>query len=220
MSSLSLRSANTRISYNLDGSHIAKLRCKQLAISYSVQADETHSRQNRAFYPYQRVQGGFAMTFEFMGWPEYAEGMNWFRHYIAAMLARKTPSHMLVQMDSRNFVRLGYPTTGTAFGDHTASMVFSPTIVFVSVADPRDPRSAIKSLNREASRSDLSAAGTKQADWFYPESRLQHPGALDQYLHDQQQEEAAAKAAAVQDAAAGVLTPIINGGTGGPDRVI
>lgn len=209
---ISLSSANCRLSYSLNGgSHVAKLRCNKLSISYGVQAQETHSRKHRAFYPFQRVQGQFSMTFEFMGWPEFDEGMSWFRSYINAALSLKTPSYMMVQLDSRNFVRLGYPTTGTAFGDHTASMVFAPTITFVSVADPRDPNSAIQSLNKGVSRSDLSP-GSIQGDWFYPESRLQHPGQLASYLYDKTQEEAAARAAALQD----ILVPPIIPVPGGP----
>lgn len=203
MTSLTLSSANTRLSYSLAGSHIAKLRCNRLITSYGVQADETHARKRRAYYPYQRVQGSFAMSFEFIGWDEYNRGMLWFKRYIEDVLAEKKPSYMMVQMDSRKFVRLGYPTTGPQFGDRTASMVFTPTIVFVSVADPRDPNSRIKSLNRGVSHSDLPTAGSTSANWFYPESRLQHPGQLDSYLHDQQEEEAAAKAAAVQDVLTG-----------------
>lgn len=210
MSSISLSGANARLSYNLKGAHIAMLRCKQLSISYGVDAQESHAKRYRAFYPYQRVQGGFAMVFDFVNWAEFHKGMVWFQSYIEAVIDQQNPSYMQVQLDSRSFLRLAYPTTGVAFGDHIGSMVFSPTINFLSVADPRDPKSGISSLNKSASA--VSSNGDALAtNWFYPTSKLNSPGQLQSYLYDQAQQAAAAKAASIQDTLIGTAKDVLGG---------
>jgi hypothetical protein len=199
MSSITLSGANARLSYNLRGAHVAKLRGTQLAVSYGVTAEETHAKRERAFYPHQRVQGTFMLRFDCIHWRESNLVNSWFRNYIEAVIDQQNPSYMQVQLDNRNFLRLAYPTTGVVFGDHKASMVFSPTITFISVADPRDPRSGIQSLNKTVSRATLPPGNQVSTNWFYPTSRLNSPGVLQGYLYNQQQEAAAAAAAKIQD---------------------
>lgn len=209
---------NATLSYQLRGTSTARLRCKQLSISYGINAEESHAKNTRAFYPHLRVQGTFALTFDFVHWPEYTEAMTWFRRYINALMTSRTPSPMVVTLNARKFVRLGVPTTGISFGDHVGSMVFSPTITFISVADPRDSRSSTLSA-KSASHATLPAGNQTSTNWFYPDSKLNHPGALQQYVYDQAQLKAAQQAADLQDL---LNPPPATGegtsGSGGPDR--
>lgn len=209
MSSISYSHANARLSYSLRGSHIAKLRCRQLTHSYGVQGAESHAKRFRAFYPFQRVQGNFSMVFEFIHHDEYKRAMDWFRDYIEAVIEQRNPSYMQVQLDARNFLRLGYPTTGVTFGDHTGSMVFAPTISFISVADPRDSKSGIKSLNQSASRDSLPQ-GQTSTNWFYPTSRFNQPGAMAAYIYNAAAQAAAAAAAEIQDLVQPAPNPILS----------
>lgn len=206
MGSIDFSGANARLSYNLKGAHVARMRCVALTPSYGVKGAESHARRYRAFYPYRRVQGTFGMTFAFIHWREYEQGMAWFRRYIEEVIDQKGPSYMQVRLDSRNFLRLGYPTTGIAFGDHTGSLVFAPTINFISVADPRDPQSGIDTLNKAVSQTKLPQ-GQTATNWFYPGSKLNHPGQLQSYLYNQVVQTAAEIAAEVQDALNGIVPP-------------
>lgn len=210
MSNFSVRQSNARLVYTQGGSHIAQMRCSRLSLTYGVNATESHARRTRAFYPYLRIQGGFALTLDFIGWREYDAGMAWFLQYAADMLNAKNPSPMMVRVDSRNFVRLGIPTTGIGFGDHVGAMVFSPTIMFLSVNDPRDAKTNLLKTS-SASQSDLGndkaldQVKAPTAEWFYPESKLNLPGSSQKFLYD-------AAAAAAADAAAGVQA-VIDPGT-------
>jgi hypothetical protein len=141
--------------------------------------------------------------------------MEWFKTYIEAVIGQEDPSYMQVALDARNFLRLGYPTSGITCGDHVGSMVFSPTINFISVADPRDPNSTITSLNRAASSVALPP-GQTSTNYFYPTSKLNNPGALQSYLYNQQQIAAAAIAAQIQDMINGVVTQVQDNGTTDP----
>jgi hypothetical protein len=183
MSSVSFSGANARLSYQQGGTHIAEMRCRHLADAYGVVAEESHARSKRAFYPHRRVPGSFMMALEFKGWREFNRGMGWFRDYTSALLGWNDPSPMTVRLDARSFLRLAVPTTGIQYGDHTGSMLFSPTITFVSVMDPRDPGTGIVKKN-DVSQADLPN-GQVSSQWFYPDSQLERPGALQQYLYDQ-----------------------------------
>lgn len=200
MSTVNFSGSNARLVYQQGGTHIAELRCKQLAINYGIVAEESHARGKRAFYPHRRVQGEFTMVFDFKGWREYNRGMAWFQGYFNGLLGWKNPTPMLVRMDSRDFLRWGIPTTGVAYGDHTGSMVFSPAITFVSVSDPNDPSTNILKTNQA---SNFQAQGPQSAQWFYPDSTLQRPGALQTYLYNQAQEAAVEKVGYVQNMVTG-----------------
>jgi len=222
MSSITLSGGNARLSYNLKGSHIAMLRCKQLTINYGVDGQESHAKRYRAFYPYQRVQGTFSMTFDFIHWAEFNKCMKWFQTYIEAVIGQHDPSYMQVQLDSRKFLRLAYPTTGIAFGDHVGSTVFSPTITFVSVADPRDAKSGIKTLNKSVSSVALPPGNQVSTNWFYPTSKLNNPGQLQSYIYDQAVLTILDALADLQDTIDGITGDdgSTTGGTGGPDKAI
>lgn len=202
MSSISFRGHNARLAYKLSGAHVAQLRCPQLVTSFGLNAEESQAKRVRAFYPHLRVQGTFAMRFDFINWAEFNQGMAWFRAYINSLIDARNPSPMVVRLDDRDFVRLGIPTTGVSFGDHTASMVFSPTITFVSVADPRDKKTSIIKTS-QASDFSLPTGDPQAADWFYPDSLLSHPGQLQNYLYDRAVDGAADQAAAIQQTATG-----------------
>lgn len=190
---------NTFLTYRVQGRNrrSSQMRCSRLSTDYSQVSEESHARQYRALYPHLRIQGTFALTFDFIHYTEFNAGMDWFRDYFYALLNALDPSPMLVSVDARDFLRLGIPVKGPAFGDHTASMTFSPTITFISVADPRDPKNSVYA--GDSSSAVLPRSNPVAAQWFYPGSTLNNPGALQRYLYDQAQEAAAVKAAAVQE---------------------
>lgn len=199
MANIVHRSANTTLSYQHGGLNQALLRCVRLTTNYAVNSEESHARRTRAFYPHRRSQGSFALTFNFKGWAEYQSAMHWFQAYSDVVLDPNstTPPPVTVTMAARAFRRLGIPTTGIEFGDHTASMVFAPTLTFVSVSDPADPSTAILAASQASQTSE--PRDTISTVYFYPDSIVNNPGKMAKYLYDGVlASDLAANAAAVQ----------------------
>jgi hypothetical protein len=146
-------------------------RCRGLAHGFDVIAEESHARQNRAFYPRQVAEQKFSITLELKGYPEFQLVMEYFRRYIQSFMVAANNA-MYVAMPARNFLRLGVPVGGVSDGDHVGSNVFLPTIVFESVYDPADPDLISKSSNNsQYSSFDRSTAeADPAAKFFYPAS--------------------------------------------------
>jgi hypothetical protein len=178
--------ANTVLAYTHQGvAYQAALRCVKLGINYGLNAEESHSRQTKAFYPHRRHQGSFTLTFAHMHWSEYNAAMSWFAQFAVnalAMAANDPAIYIDVSMPSRDFVRSGIPTTGMTFGDHTASMVFNPAITFISARDSSDPQAGIVSSN-QVSRWSGSSDPFPTA-YFYPGSVINQPGQLNESLYN------------------------------------
>lgn len=184
MSSIAVSGANCVLSYRSSGTHTAKLRCNGLSTGYRLNSSESHARQHRAFYPKRRSQGGFALKFECNGQKEANALAQWLRDYARAALnlaASDVPPPMSVSVPSRDFLRLGIPTVGIQFGDHLGSMVFTPTIQFVSVSDPEDPSTSVLKRNQA---SGLTLRGTDPAsNAFYPTTVVKRPGKLGDQIY-------------------------------------
>lgn len=191
MGDVAVHGANTTLSYMVNGvSNTAALRCPRITINYGLNADESHARRVRAFYPHRRSQGGFALTFDCKGFREYRDAMSWFQDYSNAVLDPNVvvPYPVRVTLKARDFDRWGIPTTGMEFGDHTASMVFSPMITFISVADPTDPSANILRLidSKEGNAQDSVTSevkGSMSSMYFYPDSMVNTPGKIEDYLY-------------------------------------
>lgn len=166
---------NCVLSYTFqNNTFTARVRSPKVSMDWDVVSTESHARQFRAFYPHQRTQGSFGVVVECVGWPEFRQLSAWLRTYAKRVLyidpvTRALPPPMTVQIDSRDFLRSGFLTTGIGYGDHIGSMVFAPELTFVSVADPNDPIANILKLN-QASAQDLRGVEQIQREWFYPGS--------------------------------------------------
>lgn len=185
MSSISVFSSNATLSYSSGGQiSQTRVRCNILSFNYTLNSTESHARQHKAFYPHRRSQGDFQLSFECNGWSEFNELSNWFKEYAKAVLdlsLNDVPPPMTVSVPSRNFLRLGIPTTGIEFGDHLASMVFRPAIVFKSVSDPADTSTSILSRS-QASTMKLRGNDPTVAS-FYPQTVIRRPGSLGDQLY-------------------------------------
>lgn len=187
MGNVTCTNSNSTLSYAYKGGgNVARLRCSTVGYTYSQLAEESHARTHRAFYPHRRSQGMFVIIVDLKNYREFNDAMNWFRDYATAALdldSNPTSPPMSVQVPSRNFSRLGIPVQGMQFGDYVGSMVFSPTIQFISVSDPSDISTAILSA------SQVSVTNEPKADpaniYFYPDSLASYPGKLQSYLYDQ-----------------------------------
>lgn len=145
MTGIELSGANATFSYA--GSR-ADLRVTGVAYTYGVVSEESHARQTRAFYPHRRSQGEFDITLQLKGYREFRQVMDWFRNYTAQVMSQAMGDQsqqlpMTVSIPVRGFLRQGILTTGISDNDHVGSMVFSPTISFISVIDPKDPLSSV-----------------------------------------------------------------------------
>lgn len=187
MGDITMTSANSTFAYSYQGkTNIAKLRCSNVGIAYSQNADESHAREHRAYYPHRRSQGSFNVVVDCKQWVEFNSTMAWFRDYATAALdldAGPTSPPMSVQVPSRNFNRLGIPTQGVQYGDYVGSMVFSPQISFLSVSDPNDATTGI--LNSNQVSATFEPTSDPANNYFYPDSIASYPGKLAQYLYDQ-----------------------------------
>lgn len=181
-SNVSHSNANVVLAYSYKGPNFAKLRTEDFSFTYSQNSDESHARQHRAYYPHRRSQGSFAVTFTCNGWREFNSMIAWFRTYAAVVLnldASSVPPPMTLAVPSRNFLRVGIPTTGMQYGDHTGSMVFKPTITFISVSDPTDPSTAILKTTQVSGQTD-ERGGPAKPSVFYPTQ----VGKLEKTLYD------------------------------------
>jgi hypothetical protein len=205
---------NVVLTYNYKGANIAKLRTEDFSFTYSQNSDESHARQHRAYYPHRRSQGSFDISFICKGWREFNSLTAWFRAYANVVLnldATSVPPPMTIVIPSRNFLRLGIPTTGLQYGDHLGSMVFEPTVSFISVSDPNDPSTAILKVNQVSGQTDERGAAAKPSV-FYPTQ----VGKLDKVLYDQEAA-ASATARAISNEIAGVglgVAAAVGGGLG------
>ncbi len=173
--------ANATLAYqSARGVSRAKFRVKQIDLEYGVNGDSSVARRWSAFYPRRRNIGTFAITFDFVGWAEYDAGMNWFKGYADTVLSNRLASAMRINIPARNFSRLGVPVDGISFGDHTASMVFSPKIGFITIANPLDVKKPLKAAG--ISRNEFRQ-GQTSTTWFYPGSSANRPGQLDAALY-------------------------------------
>jgi hypothetical protein len=139
--SFSTRGSNGVLSYRTSaGFYSAAVRIKTLSYNYGVTSDESHARDERAFYPHRRIQGEFSVTIDCLGYKEYRQLMVWLKVYANLLLDPSSPSTTLmdVQLPARNFHKIGALTTGIDDHDQVGSMVFSPELVFVSISDPND----------------------------------------------------------------------------------
>lgn len=158
-------------------------RCNRITHGYEVVASESHARVTRAFYPRQRALSQFTMRLQLKGYGDYKSFMDFMRTYLNSFASTATNA-MSVTVPQRNFVRYGVPVGGISDGDHTASMLFEPVIVFESIYDPLD--TAIFTTTNDASQVDL---GTSQADsaatFFYPvTASTNDPNATGESLYD------------------------------------
>lgn len=173
--------SNVGFAYSFNGSTtVAALRATRLMIDYGLNSEESHSRQERAFYPHRRSQGNFSLTLQFMTGHEYRQAMTWFQTYAAKALdttSQQPGIPMNVVMPSRNFARRGIPTTGLTFGDHIGSMVWSPVIAFLSVNDPADPTTAVLNT-KQVSITNFDGIDSLSVQYFYPSSIINRPGGL------------------------------------------
>lgn len=193
MGSFSHSNPNATLSYSSKGTNLARVRVPKLSFTYSQNSQESHARQHRAYYPHRRSQGNFSLTFACNGWREFNRLTAWFREYADIVLnldAAAVPPPMTVAVPSRNFLRLGIPTTGLQYGDHIGSLVFNPTIDFLSVSDPSDSSTAILKISQVSGQSDERNKAAKPS-FFYPTQI----GKLEKYLYDQGAAQRAATAA-------------------------
>jgi hypothetical protein len=209
---ISMTGSNTQFSYS---GNTADLRCSELDFTYTVNSTESHAREHRAFYPHRRSQGSFSLTIDNNQWEEFQSVIAWFRNYAtnALNLNNLTPPPMTVSMPSRNFLRLGIPTTGMSFGDYVGSMVFSPKIVFVSVSDPGDPSTGILDSSQVSGTDTSLFSGADTSLYFYPDSMASSPGVLTKYLYDQATASLPSAATVSADINAGIAPPPILGAT-------
>jgi hypothetical protein len=209
------RGANAVCSYQYQGVNTASVRVSKVASNYTVISEESHARQHRAFYPHRRSQGTFSVQIDCKGWAEFRDLITWFRAYATMVLnlsASVVPPPMFVVVPSRDFLRLGIPTTGLQYGDHIGSMVFSPVIQFLSVSDPNDPSTSILKTSQVSSTKDRLR--DPASNFFYPDSIASYPGQYSKQLYDLQKQLVKASDVANDIAAANLVAGIGLGALG------
>jgi hypothetical protein len=178
--------ANTKISYaGNSGTATASVRTSKLSYNYGVTSTESQSRNQRGFYPHRRAQGQFSMTVDCKGYTEFKQLMKFFANYKLVLDGQFNssglPVTMTVSCPVRNFTRVGIPTSGMDDHDQTGSMVFSPELVFVSVADPKDKVTTQLTKTNQLSRFTAPEHAPSGQKDFYPSSTL---SLKDQALYD------------------------------------
>lgn len=127
---------------------------------FELAATESSTRRQRAYYPRRVYPSQFTVTLALKanttidandrpvaGTSEYDRWGAFMAGYFNFMLelgqgagstATRFPGMMSVTMIGRGFTRFGIPL-GATFGDHLASIFYTPTITFETAVDPYDP---------------------------------------------------------------------------------
>lgn len=176
---------NLTLSYTgSNGATSATIRCKNLRYTYGVVSDESHARQDRAFYPHRRAQGQFQVVVECKGYREYKQLQGWLGAYAQDALAvystNRQPPAMTVSLPARRFRRLGLLISGLGDNDRTGSMVFAPLLTFVTISDPSDPSSAVLNSS-QASRFSVPKVDAAGSTSFFPSTNARY---VDARLYD------------------------------------
>lgn len=101
---------------------------------------ESAARTARAFYPHRSAMQQFRVTVLLKNWAERRDLVNWLSTYanyaVNPDIIQSQFPWMTVSVPSRGFAQIGVPLTGYEWGDHTASMMWTPVIVFESARSP------------------------------------------------------------------------------------
>ena len=168
---MSMKEPNATLSYSAgSATYTAKVRISMAGYVYGVTSTESHSRTNRAFYPHRRALGQFSITVDCIGYKEHRLFQNWLRAYVDTLFTgqmgnQRGATLMEVQMTSRNFHKYGILTTGIDDHDHVGSMVFSPTLTFMTLKDFNDAGTAIVSTKSISSFSSPKVQSDYLADF-------------------------------------------------------
>lgn len=141
-----------------------------VSISFGIEqrSQEAHSRQKQTMYAQQVLDPSFVIGMTFTDQPEYHDMFEWFRAY--GYLVTATDSivgPMRVLVPSRNFDKIGVPTSGMTFGDDVSAVTFKLNIVFEGTSDPVTTDSG--SLSPYWSQFVLPGkAADQSAPYFYP----------------------------------------------------
>jgi hypothetical protein len=177
--SLSQTGANGTLTYQVNGhKYKAKVRVRQASYVYGVVSDESHARQFRAFYPHRRALGQFSITVDCIGYNEFKRFMTWLRNYTDELLtqgvvSKATAIPLEVNVPIRNFHKFGILVTGIDDHDHVGSMVFSPQLTFVTLADANDPKISILHSD-QVSRFKAPGVDPESTLAFYPVSAAKY----------------------------------------------
>lgn len=151
--------ANCTLSYPRDGKTYAyRVRIGKLQHGIEQIADESQGRLRRAFYPHRLTNAQFSIGLildgtrllpkagkAFNSRPnEYEKFMTWLHSYMSYMLLQDESiendlPRMTVSVPNYKFSREGIPLGPVLFGDHVASMIWTPTIVFETTRDYLEP---------------------------------------------------------------------------------
>lgn len=152
-----------------------RLRAVSLTHGVTMIADEGKSRTGRAYYPHQRSQAQFMITFALLArkkvsdHSEYERFNVWLREYMNLLLdpdfSGTHAREMEINIPVRNFHRHGVPLGPIKFGERVGSMVWNQMITFETFYEPGDKRPPVSRFVSNGTEKDRNAA------YFYPSSR-------------------------------------------------
>lgn len=157
-------SKNCVFAYSANGkAHVFEAWGIAYSHGFELTARESVSRRQRAYYPRRVNPTQFTVTValkantkvdgndrpvkfssEYDAWGSYMAGyFNYMLELGREQGAAPTrfPGMMQVTMKGRGFTRYGIPLNAS-FGDHLASIFYTPTITFETAIDPHDPSTA------------------------------------------------------------------------------
>lgn len=157
-------------------------RVRAASVAHGVQqiATESHGRSQRAYYPHRRTQAQFQVTFLLLGrttvvggTSEFIRFNTWMGDYMRFLLEQDEFAdqaifpQMTVTIPSRGFMRRAIPLGPLQYGEHVGSALWTQSINFETVFEPRDAAFNLSSFKSNGSENDINAK------FFYPSSPLQ-----------------------------------------------
>lgn len=113
--------------------------CRVTAVSHGIKiiGQEQDARSSQTFLTSRVVEDNFILSIVFATYAGYAAFGNWMQGYIQKQAgADSTGMPMRVIVPSRNFDRIGIPTSPIPFGDDITLVTHKLRVSFVATIDP------------------------------------------------------------------------------------
>lgn len=132
-------SRNFNASLSAPGYGEFRLVVTTLGHGMKVIANQGESRNQRTLYPYARTSGAWYVETQHGNPEERDELSRWLLTYIKRVSSPwvdNAPRPITLTVPSRDFVKLGYPTSSIEFGDEATAFSWPMLVGFSSASDP------------------------------------------------------------------------------------
>lgn len=140
-------------------------------VTYAVEfiADQDQTRMGRAYYAKQMTAAPFQIAIVCASHGEAQVLADWFKGYgDRAASGHAQVGSMRVTVPSRQFDKMGVPSTGIVFGDDRTSVLYRMNISFAGTGDPIGGLGLVDTTAKGVSTFSMPEDESKILPHFYP----------------------------------------------------